>query len=278
MQKKGILLVVVILLSAAGLCQAAAGELHGTIDVTYLSKYIWRGFDLYGDKSAIQPALDLDLYGTGFGMGVIGHRANSDKYEKDERWDYSLYYGNKLCEGEPLATNYRISWVYYNYPERSSHSTKNSTDGFDLQEVNGMFSWPNILPVKGLVPSYVLVKMWPTNSGSWVGRKATTTGTASGFAHIFMLDYPLQLQGVLPETPPQVLNLHSEVIYNDGIGPQGQNIDQDWTNAVFGISTNFDLGNKVTLTPGVYHQITMDKSANPDKDETWASMSLKYAF
>jgi len=270
MQKKRILLVVVILLSAVGLCQAATDELHGTIDVTYLSKWVWRGFTVYGKQSAIQPSIDLDLYGTGFGVSAMGHRANSSGYEASERWDYSLYYGNKLWDTESYATNYRISWVYYNFPQLDDHY-------MDLQETNLVLSWPKICPA-GLVPSYVLVKMWPSSSGSWLGSPKSD-GTASGFAHIFMLDYPLQLQSVLPETPAQVINLHSEVVYNDGISPvPGHYVGHDWSNAVFGISTNFDLGNKVTLTPGVYHQITMDKSVNPNKDETWASVSLKYAF
>ncbi len=273
MKKKGILLAAVILLSTVGLAQAEEGKLSGTIDITYLSKYIWRGFDVYGDKSAIQPSIDLDLYGTGFGINLMGHRANSDKYENGERWDYTLYYYNSLFESETYATNYRLSWVYYNFPDNDKRS-------FDLQEMNAFFSWPNILPIKGLVPSYVIVKLWPSCSGSRVGSRSGTTGTASGFAHIFMLDYALtvQTEGLLPGIPEQVLNLHTEFVYNDGVGPGGQNVDQDWSNAVLGISTNFDLGNNLTFTPGIYHQITMDDSVNPDEDETWVSLSMKYKF
>jgi hypothetical protein len=270
--KKGILLVAAILLSTVGFVQAQEGELHGVIDLTYQSKYIWRGFDIYGDKSAIQPAVDLDLYGSGFGISAVGHRANSSGFENTERWDYSLYYGNKLFEAESYTTDYRISWVYYNYPELSSH-TSNSVD---LQELNAVLSWPNILAVKGLVPSYVLVKLWPSNSNSIVGCRGA--GTASGFAHIFMLDYGMPVEGLTPNVPEQILNLHAEAIYNDGVGPGGQNVDHDWSNAVFGVSTDFDLGDNLTFTPGLYHQVTMDKSVNNDKDETWVSLSMKYTF
>jgi hypothetical protein len=278
--KKVILLIAVILLSAAGLVHAQEGELTGTVDVTYLSKYIWRGFDIYDDKSAIQPSIDLDLYGTGFGICVMGHRANSGEYENGERWDYTLYYGNSLYEGEDYETLYRLAYVYYNYPDMSSHAT----DSTVLQELQMVLSWPKICPA-GIVPSYVLVKLWPSNSGSAVGSKAVlpgtttpSTGTASGFAHIFMLDYGMSIEGLLPEIPEQILNLHAEVIYNDGVGPNGANVDQDWSNAVFGVSTNFDLGNNLTFTPGIYHQITLDDSVNDDKDETWVSLSMKYAF
>lgn len=274
---KKTLLVIAVLLATAS-AQAQTQELHGSVGVTYDSKYIWRGFDVYGDKSAIHPTIDLDLFGTGFGINVTGHRANSSGYEGSverggERWDYSLYYKNSLFADEPYVTNYRLSYVYYNYPDLSSHTT----GSIDLQETNAILSWPKILPIEGLVPSYVLVKLWPSNSGTVVGASSPSGGTASGFAHIFMLDYGLSV--LCPLTgEDRVLKLHSEVVYNDGVGPAGQNVDHDWSNAVFGISTDFDLGDNITFTPGLYHQVTMDKSVNPDKDETWASLVLKYTF
>ena len=76
--KKGTILVgLVVVLGIVAYAQAQEGELHGSIGVTYQSKYIWRGFDIYDDKSAIEPFVDLDLYGTGWGISATGHRANA---------------------------------------------------------------------------------------------------------------------------------------------------------------------------------------------------------
>jgi hypothetical protein len=269
MKKEVILLTTVVLLSVAGFAQAQ-DELHGTIDLTFQSKYIWRGFDVFGDKSAIQPSIDLDLFGSGFGLNIAGHRANSSGHENGERWDYMVYYGNKLFEDELYATNWRMAYVHYNYPDSSSHS-RSSTD---LSELHWILSWPNALPVDGLVPSYVLVKLWPYNSG-------TLNGEASGWAHIFMLDYGFAVPGILPDTDEQVIRLHSELVYNDGVDPRGipgdEDVDHDWSNIVFGIETDFDLGNNFSFTPGLYQQISMDDSVNPN-DETWVNLSLKYKF
>jgi hypothetical protein len=102
-------------------------------------------------------------------------------------------------------------------------------------------------------------------------------GTASGFAHVFMLDYPLTVGGILPETPEQVLNLHAEAIYNDGVDPRGIGVDHDWSNAVLGVSTGIDLTEDLVLTPGVFHQISMDDSVN-NEEETWATLSMTYKF
>lgn len=276
MKKQRFFLAAIVLFCAAGFVQAQDSDLHGSVDFTYQSNYIWRGFNVYGDKSAMQPGLDLDLFGTGLGIDILGHRANSSGYEDFERWDYTLYYQNMLAKDETYALMYNLGWMYYNYPDLSQSEA-------DLQEIHAVFSLPKMCPA-GVVPSYILVKLWPNSSKSWVGAPKFD-GTASGWAHIFMLDYPLTVGGILPDTPEQVLNLHAEAVFNDGVGPGGQNVDHDWTNVVFGISTGFDLSDEIVLTPGVYHQITMDGSVNPEKDgtpnksnETWATLSLTYKF
>jgi hypothetical protein len=268
--EKRILVTAVVLLAVGGLAQAQDSDLHGYVDLTWSGKYVWRGFDIFADKSAIHPSVDLNLFGTGLGVNVTGHRANSGGFENGERWDYNLYYQNGLFQDAAHAIQYRLGWVYYNYPDLSSGDA-------DLQELHAILSLPKICPA-GVVPSYVLVKLWPSESGSLVGSRSLGSGTASGFAHIFMLDYAWTVGGILPETPEQVLNLHAEAVYNDGVGPGGSNVDHDWSNAVFGVSTNLDLAQNVVLTPGIYHQITMDTSVNDDKDETWVSMGLKYQF
>ena len=272
--KKGILVSVVALLAAASMVQAQDPGLQGSVGAEFSSKYIWRGFDVYDDHAAIHPAVDLDLFGTGFGLNITGHRANSDGHELNERWDYTLYYQNRMFEGESYATNYRLGYMYYNYPDRSSHDT---SDSIDLQELHAIFSWPSLLPIEGLVPTYCLVKLWPSNSDSLVGDNAPGSQTSSGFAHIFMLDYGLPFTCPLTNEV-RTLNLHSEFVYNDGVSPNGAtDVDHDWSNAVFGVSTTFDLGNNLAFTPGFYYQSSWDDSVNPE-DEYWTSLNLTYKF
>ena len=265
--KSKILLTVVLLLAVGSFAQAQ--DLHGSLDLTYQSKYLWRGFDIYGDKSAMQPSLDLDLFGSGLGISLMGHRANSDGFETGERWDYTLYYQNIMCPDEAHALMYRLGWVYYNYPEGHNQDA-------DLQEMHAILSLPKMFPAS-VIPSYTIAKLWPTSSGSLVGAPKSD-GTASGFWHIFRLDYPLIAGGILPDTPEQVFNLSAEAIYNDGIGPHGENVDHDWSNLVFGVSTGINLTDGLVLTPGVYHQVTMEKTVNQDSDETWGALSMTYNF
>jgi hypothetical protein len=272
--KQKVLFTTIVLLAATALVQAQ-DELHGFIDLTYQSKYLWRGIDVYDDKSAIQPTVMLDLYGTGFGVSLEGHRANASGFETTERWDATLFYKNALFMDESYAMQYLLGWRYFYFPDAPVDEAPGLS--IDLQEIHAVMSFPKILSVEGLVPTYVLVKLWPAESGSAVGS-AGAPGTASGFAHIFMLDYALPIEDLLPDMPEQILKLHSEVVFNDGVDPRGIGVDHDWTNAVFGVATDFDLGNNLTLTPGVYYQVTMDKTINDDQDETWATLGLKYSF
>jgi len=168
-----------------------------------------------------------------------------------------------------------IGWRYFHFPDAPMDVAPGMS--IDLQEIHAVMSWPQILPVEGLVPTYVLVKLWPAESGSFVGSGGPA-GTASGFAHIFMLDYSLPVEGFLPDVPEQVLRLHAEFVFNDGVDPRGLGVDHDWSNAVFGVATDFELAENVTLTPAVYHQVTMDKTINDDKDETWFTLGVKYEF
>jgi hypothetical protein len=246
------------------------GDLHGTLGVTYDSQYVWRGFDVFANKSAVHVLGDLNLFDTGFGISAVGHRANSSGFEATERWDYTLYYQNGLFQGDPGATNFRLGWVYYDYPHR------NSGESIDLQEGHAILSWPSLLPIKGLCPSYVLVKMWPAEGGS------TLPDSASGFIHIFMLDYGFTIPGVLPDVPQQLVKLHGEVVFNDGVTldtlGRFPNPDSDFSHAVFGVSTDLNLGSSVTVTPGVYYQTRMNDTINDTPDDMWFSIGMRYSF
>ncbi len=275
MKKKAILLTVVILFSVGPLALAQQGELSGTYELTYMSRYIWRGFDVYeNNHSAIQPlSLDLDLYGTGFGVKLFWSRAVGSGFENTEEMDVFLYYANKIYEDETYATNYKIAWGYYGYPDepRSGSPTGQAAD---FQEFLVSLSWPKLCPA-GLVPSYTVIAMWPSEGKSVYNDNG-------GWLHIFGIGYDLTVPELTPELSEQVVHLSADLVYNDGVGasyaPGGNgSVDHDWSHFVFGISTDFDLGNNLAFCPGLYFQASMDDSVN-DHDETWVSLSLKYKF
>jgi hypothetical protein len=100
--------------------------------------------------------------------------------------------------------------------------------------------------------------------------------------HIFMLDYGFTVPGVLPDIPEHLIRLHGEVVYNDGttLDTLGRfpNPDHDWSHAVFGVSTDVDLGANITVTPELFYQTRMNDTINDTPDDLWFSMGLKYSF
>ncbi len=270
--KKVILLTAVILLSATTFVRAQDGELSGTLDVTLLSQYIWRGFAVFGEDGAIQPSVDLDLYGTGLGLKVLWSKPFGDGNELMERLDFTLYYGNTLYEYETYATDYQVGWAYYYFPDGPLPEAlvpPGSSGCIDFQEFFATLSWPEICP-EGVVPSYTIIKMWPSEEHSLMN--------VSGWLHILGIGYDLPVEGLLPDTPEQILHLSAAMVYNDGATPIGGDpVDSDWSHAVFGVSTDFDLGNDLTLRPGVYYQSSWEDDVN-ESDEFWASVGVSYAF
>jgi hypothetical protein len=283
--RKEILLALVVMFGAIAPVFAAEGEFHGAVGYTFDTQYVWRGFSPFGTQTASHPFVDFDLFGTGFGFATTGHFANHSGYVNGERWDYSPYYRNTIgAKDDTFAVDYQLSYVYYNYPKLGQGTTKGNHITADLQELNALLSLPNITGIKGLVPRYCLVKLWSSSQNSATASNNPNGGSANGFAHIFMLEYALPISNVTSEIPQQTLNFHTELVWNDGVDPRpfGGYKSSDWTDFVFGVNTDFNLGSNVTLTPGIYHQITMEddeqKGVNSHHDITWGNLTVKFRF
>jgi hypothetical protein len=267
----------VIMLVACGLVQGQEADLHGTAELTYMTSYIWRGFDYFADDhAAARAAVGLDLYGTGFGLDVgFIRRAVEGGFVNAETLSVGLNYSGSKYEGESYATNYKVGWNYYGYPDEP-RSGSPSGQAADMQDMYVHVFWPEICPV-GWVPSYTILMMWPSEGESQVRGN-------QGWVHIFGVGYDWDVPGLLPDTPEQTLHVSAAAVYNDGAGPgvlAGTGLtgttDHDWSHAVFGVSTDFDCGNNLTFTPAVYYQSSWEDTVNSE-DEYWASLSLKYAF
>lgn len=254
------------------------GSLHGMVGVVYDTQYVWRGFRVFDNKGAVHILGDVNLFETGFGISAAKHLSTSSDFERWRRLDFTAYYQNGVFAGERYATNFRVGWVYYNYPSMSRHY-------YDLQEAQAILSWPNILPIKGLCPSYVAIRLWPSSGyddGSLIAANARRGGSASGWMHIFMLDYGFTIPGVIPRVEEHLIRLHGEIVYNDGVTPLANRIASTWTHFVLGASTDIDLGHNLTLTPAVYYQRAVETALwelnSDNQNEIWASMGLKYSF
>ena len=250
------------------------GGLHGIVGGSWNSQYVWRGFDLSYGNSVVDVLADVSLFDTGFGISAVGHQGISEAFGDMQRWDGSVYYQNGLFAGESYATNFRLGYVYYYYPKLNYGLTQ------DLMEGHVVLSWPNLLPIKGLQPSYAFAYMFPGMKNPWAEVGNPDFGdNSTGMFHIAMLDYAFTVPALLASMDDQAIKLHSELVYNTGVSPSGNEVKSGFSDAVVGASTDFAFGanRNIILTPSVYYQLSIEETVNPD-NEFWAGISLKYAF
>lgn len=256
MNKTKVWLITVILISTVCAANTEKKNLGVTFDLTYMSKYMTKGSEGYGQQGGLFETIDIDLWGTGFGVSVGHQGATSNGYVDKQRFNYRVYYGGSLFEGEAYKTKYKFSWTYEGYYGRA-RNIKNS------QEWAFKFSWPEILPIENLAPYYTLYYEYPAGSNY-------NNRNISGFLHCFGLNYKLNT----PELP-NPLGLSAELSYRDGLG--GPSKDHDWSHATFGISTKFEISKNILFVPGLYHQISMDDTVCK-RDVTYCKLSIKYTF
>jgi hypothetical protein len=255
--KKTILLTALILLALGDAVRAEEGQLGVSLELSYWSKWLSKGAYGYGGHGGLFKTLDLDLYGTGFGVQVIHRNSTSGGYVDKQRIDYKPYYKSIVFEDEPYATNYNLSVEYEHYTGLA-RKVANTTYEWILA-----LSWPNIIS-EGIVPKYIAHYEYPAGSGY-------AHDDVTGWVHRFGLGYDLDVIEL-----PSPLSISGEIAYTDGLG--GKAKDSDWSYAAFGLSTKFNLTDNLTFTPGIYYQITMAKKVNPDKDLTYGVLSMKYKF
>ena len=254
MCKKMILVLFIAALVLAGNVQAEEGKLGVSFDLTYTSKWLSKGVEAYGQKGGLFKTIDIDLYGTGFGLKITHRNAISSGYVDKQRFDYRPYYKSRLFEDTSWAMNYNLSVGYEHYPGLAKHKANTTFEWVFA------FSWPNILPA-GFVPSYIAHYEYPAESGEAYNH-------ITGWVHRFGLSYDLSVPQI-----QQPLRLSSEVAYTDGLGGTAH----DWSYAVFGLSTVLKASENLSIVPGIYHQLSMDDSVNKN-DVTYTMFSLKYIF
>ena len=260
--RKGVFLILgVLLLSLAEAAGAENGKLGVTFDLTYMSKWMSKGSEAYGQQGGLFETIDIDWYGSGFGSYVTHRSATASGYVDKERFDYGVYYKGRLFEDGPYHTEYKLRWAYEHYPGLARNKA-NTTN-----EWNFAFSWPKVIP-GGLVPTYVAYYEYPAGSGY---RRHDVTG----WVHLVGLGYDLAVPGFLPKTAEQVLHLSADISYRDNLG--GKDKDNDWSHATFGVSTKLKINNNLSFVPGVYYQASMDDSVCK-RDVTYCKLSMRYKF
>jgi len=97
-----------------------------TVQVDWLSRYVWRGFDLLPDNhAAIQPSFTVDLGASGFSLNFWSSfaLAQRDAFKYSDEIDVTLSYDFKMPEGWELSAGL----IHYGYWFANDFSFKGAT-------------------------------------------------------------------------------------------------------------------------------------------------------
>jgi len=232
-------------------------DLGVTLDATFMSKYIWRGYNVVDDP-VFQPSVDLDLFGTGLGLNVWGSFAFDRDYDYADELDYTVYYSDTAFDGESYAIDWGANYIYYDFPDVPSETA-------DGHEFGGSIAFPSLIPIgeSYLVPSYYFGYLFPISSGY---------GPDSGWFHILGLGYDLPIPALIPDQESQAVSLTADLTYNSGAFGS----DSGFSHSTVGVSTNFEIGD-FAIVPVLNYQFSFEDTVNPD-DEFYGGVSLSYAF
>lgn len=233
----------------------AASGLSIDLTMDWASKYMFRGFDVYDDSGAWQPSLELGLWDSGITVGWWASYASSDRNQvpvtlsrRDlDEHDYYASYSCSPVEGVDME----LGWIYYDFIHLDSE--------YDYHEPYGVLTL-SCLPLSPYFGAYYgFPKHDEVGGEGW--------NTTLGVSHSADLCQSFCGQG------PLSLDLSAEVWYNGG----QYNVDTGWSHAIFGSALNMPLSEKLTFTPGVYYQVSMEDDIN-DEDEWWTMLSLAYSW
>jgi hypothetical protein len=229
-----------------------------TLDFIYVSRWLSKGFPVYGDQGGLFQTLDLDFYGSGFGL-LTTYRNSTGDHADFQRFDFRPYFKHTVYEDTAYEMNYNISGGYEYYPKVSRHNSPT------VWEWIFAFNWPNILP-ENFTPAYIAHYEYLAHSGS---KSFNDKSYPSGWVHRFLLFYDIPMEQL-----PNPIRFSSEVAYYDGLA----GLTYDWAYATFGLSSSFPITENLTFIPGIYEQVTMDKSVNSQKDVTYGRLAMRYKF
>jgi len=225
-----------------------ASVMASGVGTEYMSKGMWRGFNVWGDDGIVRSYTETDVGPLDFAAAYWLPAQSGN--EENQRLDGSLSYS-----GEVGNFAYVIGYGYYSFPDQSSHDAGASAD---LQEIFASVSYPIELLGLNLRPSYTSVQTWSSNSGQ--------INFAQGALHIF---------GVRTQVL-EAVDLGAEVVYNDGVEYQGR-VDHDWSHAIFSAGLSIPITEKISFKPAAYYELACDQSVI-EEDEAWFSLSIEYPF
>lgn len=226
---------------------------------TFVTRYIWRGQDLYGDNDAAhQPYLDFLLpefiLGADLDINFWGSFALSEGHEDGEEFDYTVSLSRTLLE--VLDTS--VGFTYFDFP--------NSGSTTDVAE-----PWIS-LTLNNIIPDFPIEIA--ANVFAGYDFQATSGGPEEGWYYSWGFDTEVPLSKCVLTQEDQALALGIVNWGNDGVAGLKPSVLYA---TEFSASTSYSLG-KFSISPGLHYVVNHEDKINSGDNEFWAGIDISYAF
>ena len=265
MKKLKILLMIIFCFSLLGIAanvfavDLAGKELDITLTQSYVSRYIWRGQDLYGQNDpALQPSVDLtapELFlNTDLGINIWGSFPLNAGHQDAEELDYTLSFSRDILDD---AFSICAGYTYFDYP--------NSNQRADVQE-----PWLSVtLNRIPLLPIEISANVF-----AGYDFQAASGGPDEGWYYSWGFSTQVPLPKYIFTQQEQTLSLGLTNWGNDGVAdlePCGLYASE------FSISTSYNFAN-FSITPSFNYTLNHEDQINNGDDEIWAGIAVSRAF
>lgn len=254
----GLLLVTIIFSSNCFALEIGNQKVEITASQTYVSRYIWRGQDLYADNDgAYQPSLDISLpkliSDIDLSFNIWGSFPVSAGHQEGEELDYTITFSKEIYEDLNLCLGY----TYFDFPNASSTS--------DVQEPWISLSLAKI-PGIGIDISFDLFAGYDF--------KAASGGPDEGWYYSWGLGTEIPLPSIALFQKGQILSLGVVNWGNDGVADLEPNALYA---TELSLSTSYAFGD-FSISPSLNYTINHEEKINNGDEEIWGGITLAYNF
>jgi len=225
-----------------------------TLTDTFVSRYIWRGIDLYPDNDgAHQPSVDVTfkelVAGSDLSLNVWASFPCCDGHQDAEEVDYSLNLSRDLTEKLSVAGGL----TYFDYT-----NTHNAADAVELW-AQGDFTLPAEI-VMTLFAAYDF--------------EAKSKGPDDGLYYSWGFSREFALSESPASQPGQTITLSVTNWGTDG----AYDFKPCFLYATeLSVATTYKVGS-FDLTPSLNYSIGYEEQINNGDEELWGGIEVKYAF
>ncbi len=264
MKKKLVLVLGIVLLIFATLAaeipafEVGEKDIEVTLSNTFVSRYIWRGHDVYSDNdAAYQPSVDISIpefiFDSDLSLNIWGAFPLHEGHETVTELDYTLTFARTIADMLDISLGY----TYFDYPKANDKS--------DVQE-----PWAAITLNK--IPSLPLDVSFTVFAG--YDYEVTSSGPEEGWYYSWGFDTELLLPKVVIFQDGQSLAVGITNWGNDGVA--GLKPSSFYATEI-GLSTSYAF-KSFSVTPSINYTINYEDEINSGEDEIWTGMDISYIF